>query len=208
VTQASDTERSGDLALDQADLHTSLDALDEAVFRMSAVRDAAGDIVDFEYAFCNRAALALLKLRSEEVLGRRLLDLFPSHRSNGLFDAFTRVTATGEPVRLEFPFEEGDVIGEFEVVVSRVGDGYVLAGHDISERKRQERELVALRDQLQAALSSRVAIEQAKGFVAAQLRMDPDTAFLAIRRYARGHNMPIAVVARGIVTGEIVLSEW
>ncbi len=192
----------------EEDIRSSLDALDEAVFRMSAVRDAAGDIVDFEYAFCNRAALALLKLRSEEVLGRRLLDLFPSHRSNGLFDAFTRVTATGEPVRLEFPFEEGDVSGEFEVVVSRVGDGYVLAGHDISERKRQERELVALRDQLQAALSSRVAIEQAKGFVAAQLRMTPETAYIAIRRYARGHNMTIGHVARAIVTGEIVLSEW
>jgi PAS domain S-box-containing protein len=192
----------------EEDIRSSLDALDEAVFRMSAVRDAAGDIVDFEYAFCNRAALGLLKVRREEVLGRRLLDLFPSHRSNGLFEAFTSVTETGEPVRLEFPFEEGDVIGEFEVVVSRVGDGYVLAGHDISERKRHERELVALRDQLQGALSSRVAIEQAKGFVAAQLRMTPETAYIAIRRYARGHNMTIGHVARAIVTGEIVVSEW
>jgi PAS domain S-box-containing protein len=192
----------------EEDIRSSLDALDEAVFRMSAVRDAAGDIVDFEYAFCNRAALGLLKLRREEVLGRRLLDLFPSHRSNGLFDAFTSVTESGEPVRLEFPFEEGDVIGEFEVVVSRVGDGYVLAGHDISERKRLEREMVALKDQLQAALTSRVAIEQAKGFVAAQLRMTPETAYLAIRRYTRDHNMPIGHVARAIVTGEIVLSKW
>ena len=157
---------------------------------MTAVRDAAGGIVDFEYAFCNRGALHLLGLRRDEVLGRRLLELFPSHRTNGLFDAFTSVTETGEPVHLEFPFEEGDVVGEFEAVVSRVGDGYVLAGHDVSERKRHERELVAVKDQLQAALSSRVAIEQAKGFVAAQLRMDPETAFLAIRRYARGHNMP------------------
>jgi len=190
------------------EIRSSLDALDEAVFRMRAVRDEAGDIVDFEYAFCNRAALALLKLRREEVLGRRLLDLFPSHRSNGLFDAFTSVTETGEPVRLEFPFEEGDVIGEFEVVVSRVGDGYVLAGHDISERKRQERELVALKNQLQTALNSRIEIEQAKGFVAAQLRMAPEAAYSAIRRYARDHNMPIGHVARAIVTGEIVLSQW
>jgi PAS domain S-box-containing protein len=192
----------------EEEFRSSLDALDEAFFRMSAVRDASGDIVDFEYEFCNRAALGLLKLRREEVLGRRLLDLFPSHRTNGLFDAFASVTETGEPVRLEFSFEEGDVVGEFEVVVSRVGDGYVLAGHDISDRKRVERELVALKDQLQAALTSRVALEQAKGFVAAQLRMSPETAFLAIRRYARGHDMRIGDVARAVVTGEIVLSEW
>jgi hypothetical protein len=64
-------------------------------------------------------------------------------------------------VRLEFTFEEGGVVGEFEVVVSRMGDGYVLAGHDISDRKGLERELMALKNQLQAALSSRIAIEQA-----------------------------------------------
>ena len=142
------------------------------------------------------------------MLGRRLLDLFPLHRTNGLFDTFASVTETGEPVRLEFPFDEGGVVGEFEVVVSRVGDGYVLAGHDISERKRLERELVVLKDQLQAALSSRIAIEQAKGFVAGQLRVSPETAFLAIRRYARGHDMRIGDVARAIVAGELLLDEW
>ncbi|HEX3328016.1 MAG TPA: ANTAR domain-containing protein [Actinomycetota bacterium] len=192
----------------EEDLRASLDALDEAFFRMSAVRDATGGIVDFEYEFCNRAALGLLKLRREEVQGRRLLDLFPSHRTNGLFDAYAKVTETGEPLRLEFPFEEGGVVGEFEIVASRVGDGYVLAGHDIGDRKRLERELVAVKDQLQAALASRIPIEQAKGFVAAQLRMDPEAAYLGIRRYARGHNMRVEDVARAIVTGEIMLGEW
>jgi len=176
---------------------------------MRAVRDATGGIVDFEYEFCNRAALGLLRLRREEVLGRRLLDFFPSHRTNGLFDAFTSVTETGQPLRLEFSFDEADVVvGEFEVVVSRVGDGCVLAERDISERKRLERELVAVRDQLQGALDSRIPIEQAKGFVAARYRMTPETAFLAIRRYARGHDMLIGDVARAIVSGEFDLGEW
>jgi PAS domain S-box-containing protein len=188
---------------------SSLQALDEAVFRMSAVRDASGAIVDFEYEFCNPAALGLLGRRRQEVLGRRLLDLFPSHRTNGLFEAFTSVTETGEPVRLEFSFEEGDVAGEFEVVVSRLGDGYVLAGHDITERKRHERGLAASKDELQAALNSRIAIEQAKGFMAAQLTITPEAAFLAIRRYARDHNLTIDHVARGIVfTGEIDVTKW
>ena len=149
----------------QRGLRSALEALDEAFFWMSAVRDPAGRVVDFTYRYCNRAALELLGRRREEVLGRRLLELFPSHLTNGLFDAYARVTETGEPLRYEFAFDEGGVAGDFEVVVSRVGDGYVLAGHDISERKRLERELVAVKDQLQAALSSRTAVEQAKGFV-------------------------------------------
>jgi PAS domain S-box-containing protein len=117
-----------------------LEALDEAFFRMSTVRDATGRVVDFKYEYCNRAALRLLGRRRGQVRGRRLLRLFPSHLTNGLFDAYVRVVETGEPLRYEFAFDEGGVIGEFEVVVSRVGDGYVLAGHDISERKRRERE--------------------------------------------------------------------
>src|SRR5881394_1723323 len=93
---------------------SSLEAIDEAFFRMGAVRDAAGQIVDFDYLFCNRAALALLGRRREDVFGRRLLELFPSHRTNGLFDAYVRVTETGEPLRYEFAFDEGGVTGEFE----------------------------------------------------------------------------------------------
>jgi PAS domain S-box-containing protein len=122
-------------------LLSALEAIDEAFFRMGAVRDTAGRIVDFEYQYCNRAALAVLGRPRGEVLGRRLLELFPSHRTNGLFDAFAQVTETGDPLRYEFTFDEGGVAGVFEIVASRAEDGYVLAGHDISERRRRERDV-------------------------------------------------------------------
>src|SRR4051812_31945023 len=98
---------------------------------MGPVRDDAGGLLDLEYKYCNRAALSLLGRRREEVVGQRLLELFPSHRTNGLFDAYVRVTETSEPLRYEFVFDENGVSGEFEVVVSRADDGYVLVGHDI-----------------------------------------------------------------------------
>jgi len=143
-------------------LRSSLEALGEALFRMTAVRDEAGRVVDFTYEYCNRAALEVLGRRREDVLGRRLLELFPSHRTNGLFEAYARVTDTGEPLRYEFSFDEGGVVGEFEIVVTRAGDGYVLAGHDISDRKRRERQHAAVEDQLSADL------------VAAHLRLADD----------------------------------
>src|SRR5947208_2130303 len=136
---------------DREQLGVFLDAIDEAFFRMGAVRERTGRIVDFDYQYCNRTALTLLERRREDVVGRRLLELFPSHATNGLFDAYVRVVETGEPLRYEFAFDEGGVVGEFEVVVSRAGDGYVLAGHDISERKRLERELVVVKAQLETA---------------------------------------------------------
>jgi hypothetical protein len=59
--------------------------------------------------------------------------------------------------------------------------------------------------QLQRALDSRVAIEQAKGYVAQSLDVDMDTAFQRIRAHARGNNLTLAEVARAVVTQELVL---
>jgi len=185
------------------DLRASIDALEEALFRMSALRDTTGRIVDFRYELCNAAALKVLGRTQDEVIGRHLLELFPSHVDNGLFDAYVRVVETGEPLRFEFPFEEAGVVGEFEVTVSRVGDGYVLAGHDISERKRMERQLELVKEQLETALTTRIVIEQAKGYMAALTRTDPETAFLALRGYARNNNRRISDVARAVVSGAI-----
>src|SRR3954454_3263899 len=80
----------------EEELRSSLEAIDEAFFRMGTVRDDAGRIADFEYLFCNRAALALLGRRREDLVGRRLLELFPTHLTNGLFDAYVQVAETGE----------------------------------------------------------------------------------------------------------------
>jgi transcriptional regulator with GAF, ATPase, and Fis domain len=59
-----------------------------------------------------------------------------------------------------------------------------------------------LTEQLQTALNSRVTIEQAKGVLAARSG-DPDMehAFTALRGYARGHNQPLAELAREVAEG-------
>lgn len=191
----------------EGDFRSSLEALDEAFFRMIAVRDATGRVCDFRYDYCNQAALRVLGRDRDNVIGRGLLELFPLHKTNGLFDSYVRVTETGEPLRYEFDFDENGVIGEFEVFVCRLGDGYVLVGHDISDRKRAERGTALVAEQLQSALTSRIVIEQAKGYLAASFGLDPDTAFLALRRYARDNNRLIGEVAASVVAGKLDLAE-
>lgn len=56
-----------------------------------------------------------------------------------------------------------------------------------------------LTEQLQAALTSRVVIEQAKGAIAQHSGLDLDQAFQRLRSYARSGNLKLGDVARDIV---------
>ncbi|ONI92157.1 transcriptional regulator [Saccharothrix sp. ALI-22-I] len=64
-----------------------------------------------------------------------------------------------------------------------------------------------LTEQLQAALNSRVIVEQAKGLIAERLQVDMDTAFAALRGYARGHNLKLSRVADEVIAGNINTAE-
>jgi GAF domain-containing protein len=67
----------------------------------------------------------------------------------------------------------------------------------IQERALRERSLLA--EQLQAALRSRVVIEQAKGMLAEHLSTTVDEAFARLNRYARDHNRKLTDIARDVV---------
>lgn len=60
--------------------------------------------------------------------------------------------------------------------------------------------------QLNQALSSRVVIEQAKGFLAGRHGISPEDAFHRIRAYARSHQISVHQVSRRIVDRELELS--
>jgi GAF domain-containing protein len=71
----------------------------------------------------------------------------------------------------------------------------------IQERALRERSL--LTEQLQAALNSRVVIEQAKGMLAEYLAITVDDAFTLLRSYARDHNRKLSEVAGDVVDRNI-----
>jgi len=60
--------------------------------------------------------------------------------------------------------------------------------------------------QLQGALDSRVAIEQAKGMLAERQRITVDEAFTLLRNHARRNGMKMREVARDVVKGALTLS--
>ena len=71
----------------------------------------------------------------------------------------------------------------------------------IQERALREHNL--LTEQLQAALNSRVTIEQAKGMLAEYLAVTVDDAFQLLRKYARDNNRKLTEVASDVVNRKI-----
>jgi len=59
--------------------------------------------------------------------------------------------------------------------------------------------------QLQHALESRVVVEQAKGVLAERLGVDPDAAFMRLRRYGRVRGLLLTDLSRQVVDGSITL---
>jgi GAF domain-containing protein len=71
----------------------------------------------------------------------------------------------------------------------------------LQHRLHNDQQLVT--GQLQHALNSRIAIEQAKGILAERTKVDVDEAFSLLRRYARNHNRPLSDVARDVIDGTL-----
>jgi GAF domain-containing protein len=69
----------------------------------------------------------------------------------------------------------------------------------LQERAIRRRDILA--EQLQAALNSRVMIEQAKGILAERGRLDLSDAFNLLRSQARFQNMRLSDLARDVITG-------
>jgi transcriptional regulator with GAF, ATPase, and Fis domain len=118
------------------------------------------------------------------------------------------VAVSAVPMRLR-----AEAIGALNLFSSRAGAlndddvGVAQAMADIATigilQERVIRDRSVFSSQLEVALESRVAIEQAKGIVAEHNQITVDTAFDLIRRFTRDHNRLLSETARQIIDGTI-----
>ena len=116
------------------------------------------------------------------------------------------------PLRLR-----GRVLGAlnlFRAEPGRLRPADVMAGQALADvatiallQSHAIREAHVVADQLQQALQSRVAIEQAKGMLAEHAGVGMSEAFSRLRTHARDHRRPLAQVADDVVRGRLNLAE-
>jgi len=91
--------------------------------------------------------------------------------------------------------------GAFDPANVRVGQALADVATISLLHERSMRHSDTLNEQLQAALNSRVIIEQAKGKLAERLGIDMTQAFSILRGYARSRNLRLADLAQAFIDG-------
>lgn len=98
----------------------------------------------------------------------------------------------------------------FRAEPGRIGERDVALGQGMADiaaiallHERTVRESRGIVEQLQAALNSRVVIEQAKGLLAERAQIGVDSAFERLRGYARARNRRLSDVARELIDGRL-----
>ena len=140
------------------DSPTSLLPLPESHFRSALDSLIEGVNIfdrDLRYVYANPAALAQGRQRLENLLGRRMPELFPAVEQSELYKALVRVAAGGEACQLETPFDFPDgSVGYFRISLEPLpGGGVFLLSMDITAQVSAERALAAAEARQRALLA-------------------------------------------------------
>ena len=135
---------------------------------------------------------------------------WPGFRTEAVSEGFLAVQAF--PLRLRdvvigtlniFMNQRGDFAAEDLRVCQALADVATIAilqSQAVSEAQK-------INAQLQAALDSRIIIEQAKGVLAERAKVDMAEAFSMLRRFARSNNRQLSQVAAAVVSGTLTTVE-
>jgi two-component sensor histidine kinase len=189
-------------------LKTAHDISTEGVVVYRAVRDRAGEIVDFEYRYANPTAIAIMAHSDPgRVIGGRLLERLPLAREHEhLFPRYVRVVETGETSQAEY-----EIGGRwFHSIVAKLDDGVVVTVRDITARRRSDevQRLLAqeLNHRVKNMLASVIAMTSFTGRGATSVEEFKDRLLGRFHALARAHGLLVSNAWTDALVGEVVRS--
>jgi diguanylate cyclase (GGDEF)-like protein/PAS domain S-box-containing protein len=126
----------------QTMLRAAADASMDAVYLFKAcrMRGPGKEIVDFTIADLNERGAVLLGSTSEELKGKRLLEVLPALHSHGFVEKYKKVLASGRPLEEEFEADFLPAAGHHWLhhQIVAIDDGVAVTTRDITPRKEAE----------------------------------------------------------------------
>ena len=108
-----------------------------------AVYEAVEGGGDFIFKDFNKAGEKIDNLKKEQVLGKKVTEVFPGVKDFGIFDVFQRVWETGQPEHYPVSmYEDQRVVGWRENYIYKLPSGEVVAVYDdVTERMKAGEEI-------------------------------------------------------------------
>ena len=140
-----------------------------AISHFTVVRDEANCIVDFRYESFNHMSELITGRKASEVVGHRMLELFPGVAESGVFDRWVRlVEGDGQPARFQDRYTLDGFDFWFDTQAVKWGDGFIQSYVDITPIKQAEQV-----QQRQAELFNQVINTSLNGILLLQPVRDP-----------------------------------
>ena len=139
----------------QKTLRNVLDNSLDGIMAFRAVRDSNRKITDFEWILANPVSFISTRQPERNLIGKRLLEIIPDVREDGLFEIYKEVVDSGSPRQVEKSYVHDAFTSWFNITAVKLEDGLVVTFTDITGQKLQtllieERELL-LKDAEQIA---------------------------------------------------------
>ncbi|GAB4021491.1 hypothetical protein GCM10028773_30430 [Spirosoma koreense] len=103
-----------------------------------AIRDSEGHLIDFMTSTGNELAAYRPFRSADSTVGKRMLELYPYLKDNGLFDRYVAVVESGQPDQFEIMHELATRTVWFDCRTVRHGAGFVLTTLDITAQKEAQ----------------------------------------------------------------------
>lgn len=143
----------------QTMLRNVLDNSHNSIMAFKSIRNADDIITDFEWILANETSLKTSNKKENDLIGKRLLDIMPGNKEQGLFDLYKGVVETGRPMAIEKYYSSENLDNWFYITTVKLYDGFIVTYSDITEQKQQlilvkERELLLKEAEVLANMGS------------------------------------------------------
>lgn len=132
----------------RAFLNNILRSTTNVIMHLQSIRDAKGQIQDFQFLFINNAINKVTGDIPEELRRKKASDMFPTIFTSGVFEKLVHCVEQDEPTSYETTYDQEGQLLHFSANAIKLNDGVTITTRDISAIKKREEELLQLNEVL------------------------------------------------------------
>ena len=122
-------------------LQSVIDASQTGICLQEPVRNSNGEIVDFIMKIVNETLAAYAGASKEVIIGKPIIEWFPSYKTTPLFDMYVNTVITGERRRIDLHYSMDGVDAWIDIMSSKLGNDILVTFHDYTPLKKLQIQL-------------------------------------------------------------------